>query len=419
MKVLFICLDHYPHSGACTSLLNKMLCTGGLKEKLGEIHVLTIKGNYAEADCAHINGVTIHRCYPLSLLTKTEILRLFPKKPWLAVRGIATKCVTKVRKQLCKQELIFGKNVTGAFIKKLSRLKNENYDIVIPVSGYYEAAAVAMQSNIPMVLYQVDPCASNAKFSGKIHREVARFEKRLYEAAAAIITTPIMYREICENYPEQIAKKTHAMEFPNVDAEDMPTIKRERQEIRCLFAGSLYPTARNPRYTVKLFNGIHNPQIRLMFVGTDKERMCEFVEEKQLTGNMSFLGVLSLEQARKEIADADILVNIGNIMTNQVPSKIFEYISSGKPIINICVNPDCPSIPYLKKYPLALSIVEGMGTREEHTAAIEQFVVENAGRTVEKAVILERFCECTAEHCAEQMSHILKDVKHQKAAITK
>lgn len=413
MKVLFICLDHYPHSGACTSLLNKMLYTGGLKEKLGEVHVLTVKRNYADADYVCINGVKVHRCYPLSLLTRAEILRILPQKPWLALRGIAIKLVTKVRNRLCKKELIFRRNVTNAFIKKLQKLKNENYDILIPISGYYEAAAVAMESDIPVVLYQVDPCASNAKFARKIYKEVARFEKRLYEAAAAIITTPIIYREICENYPEQIVKKTHAMEFPNVDAEDTLGSKRERTDIRCLFAGSLYPTARNPRYTVKLFNGIQNSQIRLVFVGADKEQMREFVEEKQIAGNMSFLGKLPLEKAQEEIADADILVNIGNIMTNQVPSKIFEYISSGKPIINICVNQNCPSIPYLEKYPLALSIVEGVGTPEEHSAQIEKFIIENAGRTVDKAIILERFKECTAEYCARQMTHVLTNVNYK------
>ena len=94
-------------------------------------------------------------------------------------------------------------------------------------------------------------------------------------------------------------------------------------------------------------------------------------------------------------------------MTNQVPSKIFEYISACKPIINVCVNKDCPSIPYLEKYPLALSIIEGVGTPEEHAAEIERFIIENAGRTVEKATVLELFKECTAEYCAEQMAQVV------------
>ena len=50
VKVLFICLDHYPYNGACTSLLEKMLHRGGLKKLLGEVHILTIKERYDEAD---------------------------------------------------------------------------------------------------------------------------------------------------------------------------------------------------------------------------------------------------------------------------------------------------------------------------------------------------------------------------------
>ena len=382
-----------------------------MQKTLGEVHVLTVKKDFSENDVDQFNGVTVHRCLPPVLLTKAEILHILSRRPLLALRGIATKVADEIKKRLPSKEPIIRKNVVSAVVKKLRQLEEEHYDAVIPICGYYEAAAVALESKWPVVLYQVDPCATNMVFVQKNHKEAVQLEQKLYETAAAIITTPILYREICETYPSRIAEKAYAMEFPNVDVESVPNRTQERKEIRCLFAGMIYPIARNPRYTVELFHGIHNSRIRLVFAGADKNQVCEFVDEKQIGENMSFLGVLPLEQARVEIANADILVNIGNIMTNQVPSKLFEYISSGKPILNICVNPNCPSIPYLEKYPLALSIVEGVGTPEEHSAQIEKFIIENAGRTVDKAIILERFKECTAEYCAKQMAHVLKKCK--------
>ena len=64
----------------------------------------------------------------------------------------------------------------------------------------------------------------------------------------------------------------------------------------------------------------------------------------------------------KELAEAydrtDVLINIGNSVLNQMPSKIFEYINCGKPIINIYKSPECPTLKYLTKYPLALNIPE-------------------------------------------------------------
>ena len=51
-------------------------------------------------------------------------------------------------------------------------------------------------------------------------------------------------------------------------------------------------------------------------------------------------------------------MNIGNAVDNQMPSKIFEYISTGKPIINIFKSTDCPTLKYLGRYPLVLNIHE-------------------------------------------------------------
>ena len=411
MKALFICMDHYPKDGACTSLLNKMLFTGGLAGRLGDVHVLTIKKEDQEAECECFQQITVHRCGVPMLLTKEEILSFLKRKPFCALQYMIIKAKARIKKKMCVHKPFLEESSVATLMKKMCELETENFDVVIPICGHYETAVVAMESKCPVVIYQVDPCATNMRFAQTDNREVVQFEQKLYETAAAIITTPILYREICETYPSRIAEKAYAMEFPNVDVESVPNRTQERKEIRCLFAGMIYPIARNPRYTVELFHGIHNSRIRLVFAGADKNQVCRFVDEKLIGENMSFLGVLPLEQARVEIANADILVNIGNIMTNQVPSKLFEYISSGKPILNICVNPNCPSIPYLEKYPLALSIVEGVGTPEEHSAQIEKFIIENAGRTVDKAILLERFKECTAEYCAKQMAHVLKKCK--------
>ena len=48
----------------------------------------------------------------------------------------------------------------------------------------------------------------------------------------------------------------------------------------------------------------------------------------------------------------------GNKVDNQVPSKIFDYISLGKPIINVYTSEKDPALEYLKQYPLALNISE-------------------------------------------------------------
>ena len=52
---------------------------------------------------------------------------------------------------------------------------------------------------------------------------------------------------------------------------------------------------------------------------------------------------------------ADILINLANNNSNQIPSKIFEYIACRKPILNIYKCPSDVGTEYLRKYPLAFN----------------------------------------------------------------
>jgi hypothetical protein len=135
--------------------------------------------------------------------------------------------------------------------------------------------------------------------------------------------------------------------------------------------------------------------------GVTKEELSDFNIEESLAEKIFCHGLCSLAQVQEKLRRADVVVNIGNIMTNQVPSKIFEYISSCKPILNIAANSDCPSIPYLQKYPMALTLVEGEGSAKENADLLAKFVAENAGKMADQQKVLDTFRECTAVYCAE------------------
>jgi len=53
--------------------------------------------------------------------------------------------------------------------------------------------------------------------------------------------------------------------------------------------------------------------------------------------------------------NSDNLIAVGNNDCNQVPSKIFEYMSFGKPIVYFYSDDDV-NVKILKKYPIALCL---------------------------------------------------------------
>ena len=109
-------------------------------------------------------------------------------------------------------------------------------------------------------------------------------------------------------------------------------------------------------FAVALFSGITGEDLRMTFAGG----LADGTEEDFFPAGCGcgYAGSLSGEALQRQYAETEVLVNIGNAVDNQMPSKIFEYISTGKPIINIFKSTDCPTLKYLGRYPLVLNIHE-------------------------------------------------------------
>jgi len=94
---------------------------------------------------------------------------------------------------------------------------------------------------------------------------------------------------------------------------------------------------------------------------------------------------------------ADILINVGNAIPEFKPSKIFEYISTGKPIVNIYYPGSKDEV--LNKYPLILQIAR---QKEMTTSLLNDF---------------QDFC--TRNKCQRIPTNVIKDIfdKHSKESL--
>lgn len=405
-------MEYFPYTGACSSLLQNMFSTELLQKEMN-IHVLAVKHALSDPDMEVIDGITIHRIIRWESLSVQELKTGFKQMPFIICQGLCAKTVSKMKRRL-NLSTFLDRQLLHSLNRKLDRLSSESYDVVIPVAGYYEAVQAALDSfqnkKTKVIIYQVDPCSTNIAYSAESYLERLSFEKKLCEVADSIITTPILYKQWLLDHHDEANNKIISMEFPNVNPGhqtlcDVPE-KHSKQEYNCVFAGGIYRAARNPAYTLRLFSVLNGSGIKLSIVGAEKENMQEFLDVEKIANNISFYGRLPLKEAQRHMEHADVLVNIGNVMINQVPSKIFEYISQGKPIVNVCVNHDCPTIPYLEKYPYVLNLFEGDDT-DEQTKKLKEFVCEHAGKRLPAAYIVKEYERCTAAYCARQMLEIM------------
>ncbi len=147
-------------------------------------------------------------------------------------------------------------------------------------------------------------------------------------------------------------------------------------EVNWIFVGTLYKKIRSPIYLLKLFSAIagsdQNRSHKLHFYGETKMCADDFEPYKHLLGEKIFLhGLVRPEVAKLALQGGDLLINIGNKTSYQLPSKLVEYMALGKRIINIKSISNDSSEEFLKNYELAIFINESKSIESQMKLILE------------------------------------------------
>lgn len=232
-------------------------------------------------------------------------------------------------------------------------------------------------------VYQVDPWGlAEHDFFIEKHKMIEQ-ERMFFEKAKHIFTTPVLLNAYKneEGYKEFVGKMTE-LEFPDIKdisvyKEIQSPIKFDKTNKNILFCGTLEDSFRSPEYFFKMIEKliVKHKNIKLHFLSKPTSAFLkEYV--KKYPDNFFVYETVTLEKAFSAMYSADILLNIDNSYRYQVPSKIFDYFSTGKPVISVVKIKEDPSLPYLKKYPNGF-IVNELEEIDEQLKRLEDFIVEN------------------------------------------
>ncbi|MEG2769914.1 MAG: glycosyltransferase, partial [Oscillospiraceae bacterium] len=211
-----------------------------------------------------------------------------------------------------------------------------------------------------------------------------------------------------KNEYQPYTSKMTPLEFPVLqkpafNSGTQSAVEFDENYTNMVFCGAVVDTFRSPKAFLEVFENAlkENPNMRIYFVGTNHSGVLNgFI--KRLPNNIFATGLVPNSVAMETMKQADFLVNIGNGIENQVPSKIFEYFSYGKPTITTIKMKNCPSISYFERYGNALILDEK--TRAS-TNAIDflEFVKNNKGKEIGYDEVLTKFFDCTPEAVAKTM----------------
>lgn len=402
MKILIVSATLPPEATATANLLK--IIGEHFLEMGHTVHGLTLKESYTDAFEMSVGHMTVYKAD--HILYSPEVRR--------CPRDFLHACFRKMESIFnSERKTIYFERVVRKLVQALRNIKAEKYDAIIAVCAYYDAIEAVLRyknslhSNVPVFLYQVDPLMNNTAYRYIPEEKVQEAEKHIYESCSAVFTTPIIAKsKLDANWDVQ---RVIPVEFPGVEQSLNKKIEpKNENEIRCIFTGYLYESIRNAEFTLRLFSQFHDPRIHLYILGKGQEALLNAYALGQLKGRLFCMGHKSSEECGAWINGSDILVNIGNSVINQVPSKIFSYISTGKPILNICKSSACPTIPYLERYPYVRNVIEGAAVSGELAEEVENWILKMAGKSMSYTVIEKEFENCTGNYIAKQMISVMQ-----------
>lgn len=283
-----------------------------------------------------------------------------------------------------------GGNAEGRYREALAEhLSRSTYDAAIAVTMPFNTAQALAETPVGVrVIYEFDPFSMNESVAAADVRAMQQVEDATYGKVSAIFALEAIYNDILSGPFPHARGILHRIEFPCV----VERIRRKTAfdisfsgAVNLCFCGSLYADIRNPGYMFALLERLPE-NVRLYLIGETPPEVRKQIPAS-LEQRVMLRGRVPEQAAINAMLDATILVNIGNTVKNQFPSKLFDYIGTGKPILNLIKYASCPTRDCLSSYPDALTIDETMPITSQTVEAVREFCERpRAGRVPFSAI---------------------------------
>lgn len=302
--------------------------------------------------------------------------------------------------------------------------KEYNYDIMIsaslPFQSHYIAEKVKSTrgDSLKWIVFEFDPFAFNDGIKANKRRRKKMYvdEKRILEKCDAVCLTPELYDYYIEKDFLQVASKINRLPFANLERIEFDSTKVNKSfmiknKINCIFTGQLYHDIRNPEVLLDVFSKLDDKIHLSMMTNFSRNDIEKYSPKGYLPSVIPFQ---NRDTALYNLICADILVNIGNTVQHQVPAKLFEYMSTGKPIIHFSKIKNDPAIKYLEKYPNLLIINELEIENIDYITQVEEFCKVNQNNNLTFEQVNKSLGEYSGKAVMDKFMNIICGVLENK-----
>ena len=335
------------------------------------------------------------------------------------------KAVAVCKKALAK--IILGISNPSGIANLKKALKSHAPQILIsfsaPVQTHFTVSRVLKNrkfKNIKWIAVLQDPYAGyvgNASVSAELYSKM----EKILNPASAVCIGPEFYNEQAKKVLASVGCRVLPLPVTSLREQLLPLSddkcaeETEMDTVHCVYVGGLQDErVRDPERTFKLVSEC-DENIHFDFVVNNLNAHCEKLLKSyglDKKNNVNLSGGLPHSECLKLINSSDILINIGNNISNQLPSKVVEYVSFGKPIVHFCNTADDPVNKLLTKYPLALIITQS-DVDNEPTLTVDRFARfcrENKNRALPFDEISRIYPELTKERVQADFKNLYRSI---------
>lgn len=407
-KIVVLTGSYYPKASAVGNCIFNIVSE---LEKNFEIIVISNITSYGDKRESRLNNHDVIRFTTKELNRNVKVY----KNSFISfiIKGM-NKCKRLLRIYFSRYSV--NKENIKCYVKELNQIKN--IDLILCSCLPFETTLAALEykqqckRNLDIIPIFIDKFAdSSTLHRSKINKKV-KFKKNQYlEKKVIAESSKIFYINSWKNYLEEYFSeymdKYIEIELPLIKNNTMPPSLKVRDNIKIYYTGALLENYVDLDYFSKLLsnNFYIKDQFEFYFYVNENGRKMikKLLDENIKCYIENWTPQYELERI---IQDASIFLSISEKRGIQLSSKIFTYISTGKPIVHIYYQDEDVNLQYLKEYPLCL-LLNVKNSFEYNKQLFINWTKENNNKVLDYTIIRRKFNEFTGAVVADKIRDYL------------
>lgn len=400
MRILFVLKQYYPRPtppGICVQKLQECFLRRGINSDVlmqGEKEGFVISSEYGNV--YSINEIS----FDFDQTKRDSINNLLRKyrliKSWPCDVGEVEKYITEIKRldDMYSYDAIIG--------------------VCLPTATAYSAVQVPKG-----YVYELDSITNNPELSRGIRKllryRLIKIENHIFSKANHIFYVKHNEQYYLHTRYNKYRNKMTVVDIPLLirnnkrESELESSSSKENNITEMIYAGGLFKEYRNPQYLLELLEKLslsHNFRCRFYSRGDCEDLIGQAAKKNKSIEQCGYVEREIIEQA---IQKSDLLISLGNKLKGEdrsLPSKVIEYMASGRAILHIDSGETDTAVAYLKKYELAL-ILNSLDPLEYNIKQLQEFLIKTKEKVLEFDAVKSVFKMNTPDYTVDKMLEVI------------